>query len=279
MKILVAIDFSDNAFHAGLYALTWANAKGSGVHLLHVIEAPVSAPHSVDDALQVATESLHNLARKLMQVANHCNITHSVTVGAIVDEIDRNARELHAGLIVMGIHGVSRGDRYLFGSNALSLVRDASFPILVVPQNAQTREPRKMVFATDYHDSDLEALHQLLPTARFFDSDIEIVHVFDEGDEQESETIMMDAIAGEIRKKVDYAKINFQVFHHDKVSDGIQQFSQATAADIVVVSARKLTAFQKMFGSSVSEQLIYHSQVPILVFHTHRTSEHIMQLS
>jgi nucleotide-binding universal stress UspA family protein len=278
VKLLVPVDFSDNALRAAEYALTWANAKRSSVHLLHVIEAPVSDPQSVGDAQILVKDSLRQLSEQLTQRFPHCTITHAVRKGSITDEIDEAARNLNVGLIVMGLHGVSAADRFFFGSNAISLVRSASCPILIVPAAARTSEPHKIVFATDYHDSDLQALDQLLPTARAFNSQIEMVHIFDEDDEQTSEIIMMEAISNEIRKKIDYPGIGFQVYYSSKVSEGIQHFIQQTGADLVVLSARKLSAMQKLFGTSVSQNIIYNASIPILVFHAQRTSDHIMQL-
>lgn len=279
MKILVAIDFSDNAEHAAAYALTWAQASGDSVQLLHVVEPPISDPRAADEATAIAHETIQELSKKLKLQAPDCDIISSVRVGSIVDEVNKTALEIQANLIVMGLRGLSPGNRSLLGSNAVSLVRNASCAILVVPDKAQLRQPKKIAFATDYYDSDLEALKYLLPTARIFNSEIEVVHVFDEKEEQESEGFMMDAISGEIRKKIDYPVISFKVFHNSSVSEGIHQFSEATQADIIVLSARKLNVVQKMFGSSVSEQIIYKSSVPVMVFHTHPTNDHIMNLA
>lgn len=275
----MAIDFSENAEHAAAYALTWAKAKGDTIQLLHVIEAPISDPPAAEDAISIAADSLEELCVKLKSKSPDCEITSAVRIGSIVDEVNKTALETKATLVVMGLRGLSPGNRMLLGSNAVSLARNASCAILVVPEKALLRAPKKIAFATDYYDSDLEVLKYLLPTAQVFDSEIEMVHVFDEKDEQESEGFMMDAISGEIRKKIQYPKINFKVFHSADVSDGIQQYSEAAGADIVVLSARKLNVVQKVFGASVSEQIIYKSNVPVMIFHAHRTSDHIMDLS
>lgn len=279
MKILVAIDFSENAEHAAAYALTWAKASGDTVQLLHVVEAPISDPQAADEAAAIAEETLQDICKKLKLQAPDCYISSSVRIGSIVDEVNKNAVEIEANLIVIGLRGLSPGNRTLLGSNAVSLVRNASCAILVVPDKAQLRQPKKVAFATDYYDSDLEALKYLLPTARIFNSEIEVVHVFDEKEEQESEGFMMDAISGEIRKKIDYPAMSFKVFHNSSVSEGIHRFSETTGADIVVLSARKLNVVQKLFGSSVSEQIIYKSSVPVMIFHTHRTNDPIMNLA
>lgn len=272
MKILVATDFSENASHASAYALRWVQGPGSAVYLLHVISP------SNDDETQSVAQSLNEYCERLRTLSPASDIRPLVRIGTTVEEINNTVIEIQPDVIVTGLRGLSKGNRTLFGSNAVSLVRNASCPVLVVPEKAQLRPPRKMTVATDYYDSDLEVLRFLAPAAKVFSSEIAVVHVYNDEDDRESEGFMLEAIARELRKKVDYSEISFKLFHDKSVSHGIQQFSETSDADLVVLSARKLSFFQKMLGSSISEQIIYNSNIPVMVFHTHRTSDRIIDL-
>ena len=48
-------------------------------------------------------------------------------------------------------------------------------------------------------------------------------------------------------------------------------FANLLEADLVVLSARKRNAFQKLFQSSVTKDTSYNSDIPLLIFHIHKT--------
>lgn len=159
----------------------------------------------------------------------------------------------------------------MFGSNTISLINKSSRPVLVVPEASVFRPPKRIVFGTDYYASDLDALNQLLPIATAFNSEIIITHIFEDSDEEQSEQAMMDFISGEIFKKIQYPRIDYQIYKSTNVALGIKHFCEFTEADLVVLSAQKRNAFQKLFQSSVTKDMSYNSDIPLLIFHVHKT--------
>jgi nucleotide-binding universal stress UspA family protein len=274
MKFLVPTDFSDNAFHAAVYAVTLAKAKpGSSIHLLHVLTPVINDPVLIGDIVEEAVKSLEKIKVELKSRCSSCSISHSVKIGDTVSEIIKKANELNSGVVVMGIQGLDKTRRFFFGSNSRSLVDKATCPVLVIPETSVLKAPQKIVFATDYYDSDLEALQRLVPIAAAFNSEIVMVHIFDECDEEQSELIMMNFISNEIFKTIDYPHITYRVYYNERTSEGLKSFSESTGADLVVLSARKQNVFQKLFTKSVTKELAYNSGVPLLIFHVHKTGD------
>jgi nucleotide-binding universal stress UspA family protein len=274
MKFLVPTDFSDNALHATMYAVTLTQAKpGSSVHLLHVLTPIINDPVLIRDIEEEAVKSLEKLSAELKSRCSSCIINYSVKIGDTVSEINKTAKELNTGVIVMGIQGLGKTRRFFFGSNSTSLINKAICPVLVIPETSVLKTPQKIVFATDYYDSDLEALQRLVPIATTFNSEIVMVHIFDETDEEQSELIMMNFISNEIFKTVDYPRITYRVYYSESTSEGLKSVSEMTGADLVVLSARKQSVFQKLFTKSVTKELAYNSGIPLLIFHVHKTGD------
>jgi nucleotide-binding universal stress UspA family protein len=279
MKFLVPTDFSDNAFHSALYALTLAQAKpGSSIHLVHVLTPVLYDPVVIRDIEEEAIKSLEKINHQLKVRCEVCTITHSVEVGETVAEINKTAKAVNPGVIVVGIEDASKARRFLFGSNTISLIREATCPVLVIPETAVFEPPKRIVFATDYYDSDMEALQQLVPIAFAFQSEITMVHIFDEQEEEQSELMMIDFISNAISKTVDYPRLTYRVHYNKSKTEGIRHFCKLMEADLLVLSARKQNVFQKLFRKSVTKDVTYDSEIPLLVFYVHKTHEIISEL-
>jgi nucleotide-binding universal stress UspA family protein len=142
--ILVATDFSDcagAAFHA---AKQLARQFAGKIVLLHVIQQSTVA--RVAEHLKVKPETLlpafreeaqQQLDKFLEKSGNEdLDVTSMVAVGIPFQEIAVVARDLAAGLIVIGGYGRSgRGpiEEVFFGSTAEKVVRLLPCPVLCVP--------------------------------------------------------------------------------------------------------------------------------------------------
>ena len=269
MRLLVPTDFSDNALHASQYALTLAQSKpGSSIHLVHILTPILSDALVIQDIENDAALYLEKIVSDLRTTCKNCHITYSVTVGEVVTEINRLAKEINTGFIIIGMQGLGKLARLIFGSNAVSLTKKATCPVFIIPEAAALRSPKKIVFATDYYASDADALQHLIPLARNFDSEIIIVHLFEEKEEEESELIMTNFLSRQIFKDIEYPRITYKVHQSERTARGIKDFCDSVPADLLVLSARKQTIINRLFRESVADVLTYSSEIPLLIFHT-----------
>lgn len=149
--IVVAVDFSDSTPDALEAALALAAAEaGSHVHLLHVVPSAVpplwtDEPSTLD--LRTVEQAWIDTALKQLaalagaQALDPGKVTTAVVVGAPANEIVRYAEERHADVVVLGSHGHGLVRRFLLGSVADRMVRQAPCAVLVVPHQTlrQTR--------------------------------------------------------------------------------------------------------------------------------------------
>ena len=139
--ILVPLDFSDAAAPVSAVAQRMANAFGSTVLLLNVIEpepdyvglepSPVSMPAFIRRDYEAEKKRLNALAAEYLAAGCVCRATQTpgVAVSAIIDA----ANESGAELIVMGSHGHGALYELLAGSVTHGVLKDAPCPVLVVP--------------------------------------------------------------------------------------------------------------------------------------------------
>ncbi len=268
MRFLVPTDFSDNAFHASQYALTLAQLKpGSSIHLVHVLTPILSDALVIQDIEKDATMYLEELATDLKAKSKSSQVSYSIRVGVVVAEINSLAKEINTGFIIMGMQGLGKIPRLIFGSNAVSLTKKATCPVFIIPETAALRPPKQIVFATDYYTGDADALQHLIPIAATFNSEITMVHLFDEMEEEESEVIMANFLSKQIFKDIEYPRISYKVHYSEKTARGIKDFCDSISADLLVLSARKQTIINRLFRESVTDELSYSSEIPLLIFH------------
>ena len=140
-RILLATDGSEEAELATLRAVELAQRTDSELHVVHVGLVPSflmsdPATHTYDRRLyeQIEEES-RELLRKLswrVKVAGGTVAEAHLRMGEVDLEIVGLAKELEAGLIVMGCRGHRGIRRAIEGSISDAVIRHAPCPVLVV---------------------------------------------------------------------------------------------------------------------------------------------------
>jgi len=148
-RVLCPVDFSDVSKAASDYAVLIGRQFAAHVLLLHVAEEPTFAAPGHEPAL--ATQASRDRQRDLKQqlalfgyrqhlvdtmVSTHVLV---VTEQTVVQSIVDAARDLEASLIVMGTHGRSGLERFVFGSTTEGVIRHSRIPVLAVPLRGQPR--------------------------------------------------------------------------------------------------------------------------------------------
>jgi universal stress protein A len=141
-RILVPTDFSEPADAALAYAKSLAQASEASLHVLHVIEDPLSPMAGVDGMGQLPADLPETVRREAEGTLasrfgpadrERTRGTVEIRMGslaarAIVDA----ANEQGADLIVMGTHGRTGLAHLVLGSVAERVVRTAHCPVLTM---------------------------------------------------------------------------------------------------------------------------------------------------
>lgn len=149
--VLAATDFSPLSRHAADRAARLAQETGTPLSLMHVTPARallelrqwLGAGHALEQQLLAdARAQLAAMADAL--VARHGIDVRTVeAAGAVLEAIDDEARQLGAGLLVVGARGAGFLRRLVLGTTSERLVRCSGCPVLVVRQSAH--EPYRHV--------------------------------------------------------------------------------------------------------------------------------------
>jgi nucleotide-binding universal stress UspA family protein len=132
--ILHPTDFSERSEFA--FRLACALARDHGAHLVvtHVAHVPMAiyAEGAVPPKPEEFQDELLDKLQQIQPVEDDIQVSHRLEEGNPAMEILRMAELTQADLIVMGTHGRRGLARFLMGSVAEQVVRQATCPVLTV---------------------------------------------------------------------------------------------------------------------------------------------------
>lgn len=138
-NILVPSDFSECSDEAIRYGFELAHKFDATLHLLHVIQDPMTMPWAAEGLAVPMLEVLGPWQQEaearltaLVPPADRGRVRVSSTVASPYPEILRFAEHENIDLIVMGTHGRGGVSHLLLGSIAEKVVRRAPCPVLTV---------------------------------------------------------------------------------------------------------------------------------------------------
>lgn len=188
-RILVGVDFSEPSRTSLAFAARLALHGGGELDVLHVQDPLlVAAARSVGADLRA--ESIDELKRFIHDTppANACHPRSFVlcgTPGKILCDVA--ARE-QAEILVVGAHGMSGVNRWLFGSNTERVLRHAGMSVVVVPAEWRPPHPRgwdlhglgPVLAAVDLTEPAIGAAYAGARLAKFLETRLTVLHVVPE---------------------------------------------------------------------------------------------------
>lgn len=276
--ILFPTDFSDIANNAFLYALHIAKSIDAKIYVLYTYLEPVlSATHGGQPELlgevyqtielnqfeiyKKKTQALRAIAAESgMADVELVFLFEEGPVAAVVKKIvDRE--KIH--VVVMGTHGESGFLSKLIGTNTVNVIKSIQNPVLAVPPHAKYQGINRAVFTTLFREKDKSALREMLIMSNAIDAKIDCVHVLHNRNVADV-LLQTEAWQQEFKdENIEYILLD----EVESVENTIANYILENNIDIMGVVKRNRSFFDRLFNSSISNNLAFHSKVPILVFH------------
>lgn len=268
-KILVPTDFSDCARAAENIGLEIAQKAGAEIHFLNLIMTPlewVKLPKEREKnfpevlaTIGNAKAELGELKRRAKKMGLDCQTHINFDQGR--EEIYDHIKHHHHDFVVMGSHG-TKGVRELLGSNTQKVVRYAEIPVLVVKENTSFSDLNKILFASDFTDHAIKPFGKVSEFARFMQAEIMALYINVPGRFLET-----DEIDERMAKFIsNFNEVICTTHHYDALSieRGIIKFSERVDSEIIAIATHGDRAIFNLFSSSITEQLVNHSESPVL---------------
>lgn len=271
-NFLVLTDFSFSSFNAARYAAMLAGTfETSRVILYHSFATvPVTTGELFPDPLYVdacGEESMNRL--RDLEVALQPFLQSGTRIACRTDKFpllyaaEEIARNEHVDLVVVGSKGHSAGARLLFGSNAINLITQLPFPLLVVPPDAIYEPVQLAVFSCELKDVKSMPIDSIRSIVRDLRCKLCILNV----DPHTQEHADIDQILQQekLHELMDELKPEYHYTNNPDIEEGIMQFAKDYQAGLVIVIYKKHGFFHNLFQASTAKKLVMHTTIPLLV--------------
>jgi nucleotide-binding universal stress UspA family protein len=276
MSILFPTDFSAHSAKTFGFALDLAKKLNETITLVHIYPVPMNYPSIDETRLGDMSEEIINATEAAMEDrlrqfksdlqdaygSSHPELVrvHGILrMGFVGDEVARAADEIKASYIVIGAK-----KKFLGGSDVGAIIKRSPVPVITVPENYHFRSINKIGYATDLTFSDNEIIARLMELAVKFGSTIKCFHVHDSNLEVEN-AIISDFIE-RYKTEANNRSITFELVDNINITDGIDYYVKEHDIDLLVVLKQK-TYWLDIFESSVTKKLVFHEDVPMLIYH------------
>lgn len=267
-NILFPTDFSDNARHALPFALKVAKKTGATLHILHSIEEPYDFAPLAQEIKEGVTNKVKRLFAELLQEINEDEIYSEVPIkthiqtGRAINTILEAGQSFESDLIVMGTKGRTGLEKILFGGTTAEVVQESKIPVLAIPTNTGATDFSQILFNTDYHDGDLEALRYVVKLAKLFKSKIKVFHTTLESNLKTES--MFYGFRELVKESVLYKNIDFEEEKSITFFEGVaNQIEKHNVSLVVMIHYDK--PFSLIGQKKQSKDMSYYIQAPLLV--------------
>ena len=274
-RILVPYDFSPVSEHALDFACQIAGKIESEIMLLNVIEHPTADSfktmgiQNVDPMEQLYIKKMYEkVSEKLDEiVSQHPDgmISTKIQLGNPFNTIIDQVVEERAELLVVGTEGAEGLNEYFIGSISEKIVRNASCPVITLRDKAEVDPIEKIVFASDFINTDAGLISRLKELQATFEAQLKIVKINTPASftSTRHDTRQME----EFIEKYDITNYTIDIYNYKNEEDGIVLFAEDVEADMIALGTHQRKGVGHFLAGSIAEDVVNHAPMPVWTAH------------
>jgi nucleotide-binding universal stress UspA family protein len=272
-KVLLLTDFSDVANNAVDYAIQIAKKTKAEIEVLHLISTPVDWVKLTLDKEKMFPETKaeigiakSKLTELLKQFTDQgIKATKTIVYNVGTQNISQFIKEEKYNLIVMGSHGIKGIIDFAVGSNVINVIRNTQIPILVVKTPLKKDSLNRIVMSSTFDEKQRSYFEKMISYANDLDAKIDLLYIntpyhFKESSEIDQMLNLFDKDCPDNTCN----KHHVDAFNEER---GVQFFMEKSDADLFAIATERKSKFSHFFSLSLTEAIINHLQIPVLIFH------------
>lgn len=289
-KVIIPTDFSSNAAKAYPVAAALASKYEASILLYHISSNHLDLLSSIAPGMggeSVTAQFLESEAQEAQNVKSQLEELKSSALFSGID-VEIEVSELGASepaekivsflnkkeheLIVMGTEGANG----FSDSNAETVARHTTIPLLTVKEEVEKFEPKKIVWCTDYRTINQKLCDEVMELKEKFESDVDVLFI--NTPKQFKDSVYTDREAKRVANRYRLKDVNFVVHNAHDVEKGVFEYASKVNAGLIVLATQGLTGFSLFLYNSFTEDIINHSPIPVYSFnmkpYVHKSHDH-----
>jgi nucleotide-binding universal stress UspA family protein len=280
-NILFTTDFSPAAGAALPYAAELAKHYGAKLYALHVrtpVINPMTPPAGWPALEKAAEEEERERRETLRRAIPGIEPTVLIEDGDLWTNVQSVVEKQNIDLIVMGTRGRTGVGKFLLGSAAEEIFRDATCPVLTVGPHVPD-EPRRggeitrILYATNFNSGPLPAAEYALSLAQEYQAHLTLLHVIEEpkvGELVVPQDLMESSkrhLAKIVPPEAELWCVPDFVVERGSVAEKILEVAKNRKADLIVLGIHEASGFPgaaSHLPMSTAHKIVSHAECPVL---------------
>lgn len=287
IQIIVPVNFSEYAINALNFALNLGLKLQSEITIIYC-QPPLTAINNEETEEELSRDEAHERLR-LINGENEIKLRHikadfekklaklhnenvklkiDIQTGYPEDVLIAISEMQSPDVIVMGTKSKGETIKELLGSVTSDVIKNAKVPVLAVPAQSSIhlKEINRVLFVTDFGNSDYRSLHKLIRLLEPFETKIYAIHFTtsepDKWDKKKLEEMRYYCETTYRKYHIDFDFITGESFIESLDSMIIQK-----GINLIAMTRRKRNLITTMFHPSFTRKILFHTDIPLLVFH------------
>ncbi|MGO4919576.1 universal stress protein [Maribacter spongiicola] len=273
-NILVATDFSNEAYNALFYATKIFASTKCNFHIVHAYDDLVLSAKNALLKGQKEMDNLQNLSQENLTKTEHKiildtgNTIHQFNTisskGSLASVISKTIESHDIDLVVMGNKGKTGAKELFMGSNTIQIANTiTTCPILAIPREIAFKPIEEIAFVTDYKKGCTKSsISMLLNIAEISDASVAVLHI------NEEELMTSKQVSNQ--KLLDTCLLNTphsydEIWNYADKANVIQDFIAEREISMLAMSYHRRKFFERFLHEPVIMDLSIYATVPFLI--------------
>jgi len=285
--ILVPVDFSPGSLKSSKMAFNLAQLLKVKLVFMHCYINPLmySIPFSdtyaynstmmisLDQAEKTANESFQKFISKLSAKIGEkdwksVRSEYIIKSGYPDEDILAYAESNSSDMIVIGTGGNAEQNNVV-GSVTADVIYNAKVPVLVVPDDTEVKainEINKVLYATNFDEKDFTVVDNLINLLKPFDVQLVCVHVGQKS-KHDWDLAKLEGMKDLLKNKYENKDFDCRLIIDEDIPNAIERFIKEENIDMLSLTTHKRNMISRLFNPSFARKMVFHTQIPLLVFH------------
>ncbi|MEO0330774.1 MAG: universal stress protein [Bacteroidota bacterium] len=260
-NILILVDLSEATPSLLRYGLQLAASVSAEVWVQHIYYFPPDLAGEVRIPVAALEQYKHQAEQKLEALREEIalpikQLPHfSVIRGDLIEQINYTIEECNIDLVIVGNRGGGLTTNIL-GSHTLKVIYHARCPVLSVPESVSFRPFNRIALATDWQVVSSKNVSQIKNLVKQWDAYLDVIHVSTDTKSEE----------GGLREPLGLERMPYTLhcLWERNIDTGLQKHIAQYQNNLLVLIPYQHSFFDRLFQKSITRQMVYHIQIPLL---------------
>ena len=273
IKILVPVDFSNQAKDALDFAVELAPGLGASIDVIHVADFPVTAdPMGVNlhayfhaDLIKQLEDNIRGKLRAFTVSipAEHMGV-REFEWGNPYAGISRYLANNEVDMVIMGSKGTSGLKGIIIGSVTEKIVRTAKCPVIAVKGETHVKDIKDIVFGNDLKEGQEVLMERVKKLQEMFKARLHLVRVNTPDKfkpDREALPLLRD-----FKAYYNLKNVTLNVYSDTYEDQGLIYFAEEIGADMIALGTHGKRGLGHFISGSIAEDVVNHAKRPIWTY-------------